>query len=187
MGALVVKVLTRMNVFREDPLLANLARLMVPFTSFFLAEEIHASGVLAVVVCGLLVSRFGTSSITLGSRIVAFPLWSMMTFILNAALFLLVGFEIPQIVGTLSHEKLIRGLILVPVIYVAMVAARFVGHHAIILVFVWWIAVRNKSSVARISARALCLWLRDSAEQFPWRWLCRFPAFSATALTRNAI
>lgn len=132
MGALVVKLLTRMNVFREDPLLANLARLMVPFTSFFLAEEIHASGVLAVVVCGLLVSRFGTSSITLGSRIVAFPLWSMMTFILNAALFLLVGFEIPQIVGTLSHENLIRGLILVPVIYVAMVAARFIGHHAII-------------------------------------------------------
>lgn len=132
MAGLVVKVFTQMKIFQEDALLANLARLIVPFASFFIAEQFDASGVLAVVICGILVSRFGTSSITLGSRYVAFPLWTMMTFILNAALFLLVGFEIPHIVGALSRENLIRGLILVPIIYIAMVAARFVGHHAII-------------------------------------------------------
>jgi monovalent cation/hydrogen antiporter len=43
----------------NDPLLGNVAVILTPFTAFLLAEAIHASGVLAVVVCGLIISQAG--------------------------------------------------------------------------------------------------------------------------------
>ena len=41
----------------EDPTLENIAVLVTPFAAFLLADLLHASGVLAVVVCGLLMSQ----------------------------------------------------------------------------------------------------------------------------------
>src|SRR6478609_5574659 len=41
----------------DDPVLENIAVLVTPFAAFLLADSIHASGVLAVVVCGLLMSQ----------------------------------------------------------------------------------------------------------------------------------
>jgi NhaP-type Na+/H+ or K+/H+ antiporter len=43
----------------DDPLLGNVVTILTPFTAFLLAEAIHASGVLAVVVSGLMMSQLG--------------------------------------------------------------------------------------------------------------------------------
>jgi CPA1 family monovalent cation:H+ antiporter len=52
-GWLVVQVRHRL----DDPLLGNVLTILTPFTAFLLAELIHASGVLAVVVCGFMLSQ----------------------------------------------------------------------------------------------------------------------------------
>ena len=52
---LVVQVRHRLDY----PLLVNLVTILTPLTAFLLAEVIHASGVLAVVVCGLVMSQAG--------------------------------------------------------------------------------------------------------------------------------
>ncbi|WP_432976118.1 cation:proton antiporter domain-containing protein [Dactylosporangium sp. CA-233914] len=41
----------------DEPLLANTVSLVTPFASFLLAWAVHASGVLAVVVCGPMLNR----------------------------------------------------------------------------------------------------------------------------------
>ena len=43
----------------NDPLLGNVATLVLPFTAFLLADVVHASGVVAVVLCGLVMSQAG--------------------------------------------------------------------------------------------------------------------------------
>ncbi len=46
----------------DDPLLHNAALVLVPFAAFLAAEQIHASGVIAVVIAGLYLSRTGPRS-----------------------------------------------------------------------------------------------------------------------------
>ena len=117
---------------RSDAMLSNLIALAVPFTTYFLAEELHGSGVLAVVACGIVYSRYNRNANDSAIRLVGIPFWSVLTYLMNTVLFIMVGLSLPDIVRRLPHQELVRGLVLIPIIYSAMVAARFVGHHAII-------------------------------------------------------
>ena len=113
-------------------MLSNLIALAVPFTTYFLAEELHGSGVLAVVACGIVYSRYNRNANDSAIRLVGIAFWSVLTYLMNTVLFIMVGLSLPDIVRRLPRQELVRGLVLIPIIYFAMVAARFVGHHAII-------------------------------------------------------
>ena len=131
-GAAVTKIGIRVRTITDDPMLATITALATPFLTFFIAEEIGGSGVLAVVTCGIVISRFAAPHMSLGSRVLGIPFWTILTHILNTILFVMVGVALPGIVAELPHADLVRGLILIPIIYIAMVAGRFAGHHLII-------------------------------------------------------
>ena len=131
-GALVTKIGIRIRTITDDPMLATITALATPFITFFLAEEIRGSGVLAVVTCGIVISRFAAPHMSLGSRVLGTPFWTILTYILNTILFVMVGVALPGIAAGLPRADLTRGLILIPIIYIAMVAGRFAGHHLII-------------------------------------------------------
>lgn len=80
---------------------------LTPFLAFLLAEEIHASGVLAVVVAGLMISQFGPRLISARTRLQTYGFWQVTTFLLNGALFVLVGLQLNGAVrdvdGALGH------------------------------------------------------------------------------------
>ena len=77
----------------DDPVLENIAILVTPFAAFLLAESIHASGVLAVVVCGLLMSQLAPRVTGAVTRQQTTAFWSLSTTVLSSALFVLVGQE----------------------------------------------------------------------------------------------
>ena len=131
-GAVVTKIGIRIRTITDDPMLATITALATPFITFFLAEEIGGSGVLAVVTCGIVISRFATPHMSLGSRVLGTPFWTILTYILNTILFVMVGVALPGIAADLPRADLVRGLILIPIIYIAMVTGRFAGHHLII-------------------------------------------------------
>ena len=131
-GAAVTKIGIRVRTITDDPMLATITALATPFLAFFIAEEIGGSGVLAVVTCGIVISRFAAPHMSLGSRVLGIPFWTILTHILNTILFVMVGVALPGIVAELPHADLVRGLILIPIIYIAMVAGRFAGQHLII-------------------------------------------------------
>ncbi|MFC0430062.1 Na+/H+ antiporter [Kutzneria buriramensis] len=110
----------------EDPLLGNVAMLLTPFVSFLLAEAIHASGVLAVVTTGLIMSQVGPRIGRAATRQQSQGFWNLSTFLLNGALFVLVGLESHGAVRGLVSGSLIRGLVIVGVVCVVLVAARIV-------------------------------------------------------------
>jgi CPA1 family monovalent cation:H+ antiporter len=80
---------------------------LTPFLAFLLAEEVHASGVLAVVVAGLALTQYGPRFISARTRLQTYAFWQVTSFLLNGALFVLVGLQLNTAVrgvgGVLGH------------------------------------------------------------------------------------
>jgi CPA1 family monovalent cation:H+ antiporter len=73
--------------------------LFAPYLAFLVADAVGASGVLAVVVAGF-VASWRLDLIAPESRVGLYDAWDVLTFILNALMFLFVGLEIPRRLGT---------------------------------------------------------------------------------------
>lgn len=123
-GALVAWIGFHVRRKVQDPLLGNVVTILSPFTAFVLAESIEASGVLAVVICGLAMSQLGPRVVRAETRRQGEAFWSLATFLLNGALFVLVGLELPRAVSELSGGEVAAGLGAVAVVTVVLVAVR---------------------------------------------------------------
>ncbi|WP_040164829.1 Na+/H+ antiporter [Microbacterium gorillae] len=90
----------------ERTITINLTLVIVPFAAYLLAELIGASGVLAVVVSGLIVAVVSPQVTTPESRIEARSTLSFGTFVLNGALFVLIGLEVQFVVREINASEL---------------------------------------------------------------------------------
>ena len=115
----------------EDRPLAILMTLLFPYAAYVAAEEAGASGVLAAVVCGLYLGWYSHETFSADTRLSAAAFWEVLTFGLNALLFLLLGLQFPGIVeearagdsfGTLA----LIGLAIAAVVVLVRLAAAFV-------------------------------------------------------------
>jgi monovalent cation/hydrogen antiporter len=70
---------------------------LVPYVAYLAAESVRASGVLAVVACGLYLSRRSAQFFSPGVRIQAYAVWNSFTFILNGVVFVLIGLQLPHV------------------------------------------------------------------------------------------
>ncbi|WP_214323958.1 Na+/H+ antiporter [Nonomuraea sediminis] len=108
-----------------DPVLATVAMLLIPFVAFLLAEAIHASGVVAVVVCGLIMSQSGPRVSRAEGRLQTQAFYTVTTFLLNGSLFVLIGLELHPALRGLTSLALTRALIDVGVVFAVLVGVRF--------------------------------------------------------------
>lgn len=80
--------------FAEDAPLEILATLVIAYGSYLAADLAHCSGIVAVVVAGIVVARYGSQIGRLhGPQLLGF--WNLLAFVLNAMLFILVGAALP--------------------------------------------------------------------------------------------
>jgi CPA1 family monovalent cation:H+ antiporter len=104
-GLVLAWVATRVRRLTHTPVLENTVSVLTPFAAFLLAERLHASGVLAVVVCGLAVSQLGPRLIAAHTRVLSRAFWQLTTFVLNSALFVLVGLQLRgAVTGLVSYS-----------------------------------------------------------------------------------
>ena len=90
--------------------------LVIAYGSYLAADVVGSSGVVSVVVAGIVIARFGERTGRLkGSQLLGF--WNLLAFVLNAVLFLLIGVAVPT-------AKLLAAGGLVIGAYLIMVAAR---------------------------------------------------------------
>lgn len=98
LGVMSYWVLKRLN----DHTLETAITVALAWGSFVAAEWVHASGVIAVVVSGLLIGNYGkTFAMAEETRITLTGFWDGVDFIVNSVVFLLVGMELgaPEIGG----------------------------------------------------------------------------------------
>ncbi|MEU4618731.1 Na+/H+ antiporter [Actinoplanes sp. NPDC023801] len=98
--AFVVRLLSR--PLAGDPLLANAVSLATPFAAYLLGERLHVSGVLAVVVVGLIVGHHTPRSASGAGRLQTSAVWRLVDFLLEGFVFLLIGQQLPQVIEGLA-------------------------------------------------------------------------------------
>ena len=103
----------------------NVALLLIPFTAFLVAEMVHASGVLAVVVAGLIVAYVAPRVTTASSRRQADAAWPFGVFLLNGALFVLIGLEVQYVVHEISAAAIGRLVLLTLAVWVTLLVVRY--------------------------------------------------------------
>ncbi len=81
-----------------DPVLDSALSFVTPFAAYIAAEEIHASGVLSVVVAGLLLGHKAPILQTAQSRIAERMNWRSISFLLESGVFLLIGLQARSII-----------------------------------------------------------------------------------------
>lgn len=80
--------------------------LVTPYAAYLVAEEFHASGVLAVVVAGLYLSPRSSAFFNSQTRIQAYAVWDIIIFILNGLIFILIGLQLPIILAKIEVYSL---------------------------------------------------------------------------------
>ncbi len=112
-GVLVFLVVAWVRQHIDDPLLDTGMSLVIPFAAYLLAEAepIHGSGVIAVVVAGLLLGHKAPIIQTAQSRIAERMNWRTIAYVLENAVFLLIGLQADWIVADVSDSDLSSGRI----------------------------------------------------------------------------
>ena len=112
-----------------DPVFDTGMSFLVPFAAYVAAEEIHASGVVAVVVAGLLLGHKAPIIQTAQSRIAERMNWRTIAYILENTVFLLIGLQAQALLSDVQDSEVSAGRI------VLVCASTLVG--VIVLRMVW--------------------------------------------------
>lgn len=83
----------------DNPIVTTLLTFVLPFVAYAPAEELHASGVLAVVITGLLVGHQGPVTQDARARLFQRMNWATIQFLLENSVFLLMGLQVRRIVA----------------------------------------------------------------------------------------
>ncbi|WP_406392236.1 Na+/H+ antiporter [Streptomyces sp. NBC_00887] len=109
----------------KEALLQNTLSLLIPFVAYAAAERVHASGVLAVVVVALYLGH-RSWQVDFATRLQEAAVWKMVAFILESAVFALIGLQLPFVLRGLGTYGVIEALWYAAAVFIAVVVVRFV-------------------------------------------------------------
>ncbi len=104
---------------------------IIPLAAFLLAEELHLSGIIAVVVAGVMQANGIKRTTLFDAQVtkVKNTIWDMMMFMLNSVVFLFLGIELHQLLTPLLNSAVYsntRLLIMVLLLTIGLFVLRFV-------------------------------------------------------------
>ncbi|GAA4777928.1 Na+/H+ antiporter [Actinomycetospora chlora] len=116
--------LHRVRMRLQDGVLESSVGLLVPFVIYLLAEEVHTSGVLAVVVAGLYLGHKSTEA-GYATRLQDQAVWKALDTLLEALVFALIGLQLRVVVSGLGTD-VGRILLVSLALLLVTILARFV-------------------------------------------------------------
>lgn len=170
----------------------------VPFVAYLVADQLHGSGVLAVLVLGLYLRSYGHPALTSGGWLLGRAVWRYADYLITSIVFVLIGFELTAVledsrVDAASLELaawVVAVLVVVrfgwmfPAAALAQVRRRFrlvaMPYGVRETTVVAWAGMRGVVTVA--TALALPL-LTDQEQPFPDRHLIVFVALTCVLVT----
>lgn len=135
LGLILARVVLPLWTRLQEPSILITFSLLIPYAVYVLAEEVlNLSGILAVVSYGLYQGwRFPTlfPNVTARLQTLAFWLqtlafWGALVFLLEALLFVLLGQQLPSILGEIEGYSIAQVLLYAALIYLAVVGARVI-------------------------------------------------------------
>ncbi|WP_040205802.1 Na+/H+ antiporter [Neobacillus jeddahensis] len=112
-GAILASLIIRLKVFirrmgMEDVTIHMLIQLLTPFIIFFIVEHVHLSGILSVVAAGIVhtIYRDHDRSPAMQLQVVSQSTWTVLIYILNGLVFVLLGLQIPNVTSEIFEDPL---------------------------------------------------------------------------------
>lgn len=81
--------------------------LLMPFVTYLIAEELHVSGVIAVVILGLGISRFSNKIFPESLKMQSKSIWDIIIFLLNGLIFIFIGLQFPYVMSRIDENQLL--------------------------------------------------------------------------------
>jgi monovalent cation/hydrogen antiporter len=142
LGAVAVALRRRIT----DPVLDAAISLTIPFVAYLAGELAHSSGVVAVVVAGILVGNQGAYRVRASFRLTESGIWRIVTLLVENAVFLYMGFQLWPIVSAVATgEKLLGTLGTAGLVILLLVVVRFAAMPPLL----WTIRRRYRRRAAR--------------------------------------
>jgi CPA1 family monovalent cation:H+ antiporter len=76
--------------------------ILVPYAAYLIGDRAHASGVIAVIACGMYMSRKSPEYMSPQVRLQMTAVWDALTFVLNGIVFLVIGLQLPYVMGQIG-------------------------------------------------------------------------------------
>ena len=110
----------------DNPLVEITISLSTAYFAYLPAEALGVSGVLAAVTVGIFMGWRAPELISPGTRIQAFAIWEILTFLLNSVLFVLIGLQLRPLLEGLAGESAARLALYAVVVSAAVIVTRMV-------------------------------------------------------------
>ncbi|HWL02332.1 MAG TPA: sodium:proton antiporter [Microbacteriaceae bacterium] len=149
----------------RQPVLTTAISFVVPFLAYIPAEEVGASGVLAVVVAGLVTGHFGVRKFTPQDRIAERMNWRTIQLLLENGVFLAMGFELTAIITDVVDARLgVGGAIGIGLIATAVL---LVVRVAFVVPLIGWLRLGQRRAERQTARLSHALGRLDSVEPRP--------------------
>ena len=104
MGKILAFILARVH---QNQLVTISFMLLMPFITYLVAEELHVSGVIAVVILGLSISRFSHKVFPEHLKKQSRNFWDVIIFLLNGLIFIIIGLQYPYVVKHIDKTQIL--------------------------------------------------------------------------------
>ncbi|MFT3702533.1 MAG: Na+/H+ antiporter [Agriterribacter sp.] len=180
--------------------------LIEPYFLYWIAEQVHSSGVLAVVTGGLFLSTKRLLFLSSSSRIKGYSFWEAFIFILNGIVFMLIGLELPHVVSGLRADgiplssAIKYGVLVTAVLIITRIISSYTALLATLIfrpsvtphrgnrtrmwrlpLLLGWTGMRGVVSLA--AALSIPVFIEGTKHAFPHRNLILFVTFMVILLT----
>ncbi len=98
--------------------------LAAPFAAYLAAEQVHGSGVLAVLALGLYLRSYGHPAVTSGGWLLGRAVWGFADYLITCLVFVLIGFELTDVLRRMTPE--VDVVLLAVAVIVTLVGVRLV-------------------------------------------------------------
>lgn len=143
-GAVLAYLIIRLKVFirrlgMEDVMLHMLIQLLTPFIIFYIIEHFHLSGILSVVAAGIVHAIFKDreQSPAIQLQLVSKSTWTIVIFILNGLVFVLLGLQIPSVSREIFESPLFNNYQVI--MYIFIITAALLILRWLWIYVAWWV------------------------------------------------
>jgi len=95
------------NRVQKNPVVTISFMLLMPFVTYLVAETFHVSGVIAVVILGLGISRFSNKVFPDHLKHQSKTIWEIILFLLNGLIFIVIGLQFPYVIRNMDKSQIL--------------------------------------------------------------------------------
>ncbi|CAA7197172.1 Sodium, potassium, lithium and rubidium/H(+) antiporter [Chryseobacterium potabilaquae] len=133
------------KILPTDANMDTILTIVAPYIMYIAAEEIHGSGVLAVVSGGLFLSNKRHHFLSSSSRLRGVNVWESLVFVLNGLVFMLIGLDLPEIISGLEGVGLSSAIGYGVLITLVLIIVRILSSYGAVIIT---LIARNYITVA---------------------------------------